>query len=193
MEYALQVSEPYDRLLEEAFGYFAAALDPSSPGYTGDRFQFESFPLSPAPLDKVPLLVGGSGRNTTPRLAGTSADEFNVYPGPDQAVQIDRFRSAAIDAGRDPESIRLSSSGQVVAATTESALNDLLDENASAAGITREELDADYEKRHTPRGTYGHVREQLAKFARLGIMHFYFQGAFAPSTTGQLLQGLGIS
>ncbi len=180
-------------LLEEALGYLSAALDPSYPGFTGAHFQLEAFPLSPDPLGKVPLLVGGKGQHKTPRLAGTYADEFNVYPGPNMAARVERFRHAAVEADRDPETIRLSSSGQVVAATTAAELDDLLNENAATAGITRDELEAFYEQRHTPRGTYEQVREQLDEFSRLGISRFYLQGTFSATTTGRLLEGLGVS
>lgn len=63
---------------------------------------------------------------------------------------------------------------------------------ASESGVSREELDAYYEKRQTPIGTYEQVREILDRFAALGIERFYFQGAFTPEGTGQLLDGLSI-
>ncbi|MEN8238665.1 MAG: LLM class flavin-dependent oxidoreductase [Actinomycetota bacterium] len=179
--------------LEEALAYVTAAFDPETPGFTGEYYQLESFPLSPAPLGKLPILVGGTGAHKTPKLAGRYADEFNVYPGPDLAARIDRFRVAAIDAGRDPDTILLSSSGQVVAAATEADFEDLMNANAEKAGITREELEGHYEKRQTPRGTYEQVNETLDRFTDLGIQRFYFQGIFTPTDTGRLLDGLGVT
>ena len=179
--------------LEEALGYVTAAFDPESPGFTGKFYQLESFPLSPAPLSKIPILVGGTGAHKTPRLAGRYADEFNIYPGPDLADRIERFRDAAIDAGRDPDGIRLSSSGQVVAAETEAEYEDLMNENASEAGISREELDGHYEKRQTPRGTYEQVQEILAGFSDLGIERFYVQGVFTQPDMEKLFDGLGVT
>ncbi len=178
--------------LEEALGYVTAALDPDTPGFAGEFYQLEAFPLSPAPLDKIPILVGGMGAHKTPRLAGRYADEFNIYPGPDFAGRIERFRAAAIDAGRDPDDILLSSSGQVVAAETEADFENLMSSNASQAGITREELDAHYEKRNTPRGTYEQVREILSGFSELGIERFYVQGVFFRPDMGKLFDGLGV-
>jgi alkanesulfonate monooxygenase SsuD/methylene tetrahydromethanopterin reductase-like flavin-dependent oxidoreductase (luciferase family) len=178
--------------LEEALAYVTAAFDPETPGFTGEHYRLEPFPLSPAPLGKIPILVGGTGAHKTPRLAGTYADEFNVYPGPDIADRIDRFRRAATDAGRDPDTIRLSSSGQVVAAETEAEYEDLMNANASEAGISREELDGHYEKRQTPRGTYEQVRKILEGFSDLGIERFYFQGVFNQPDMGTLIDGLGV-
>lgn len=186
------ISERFARL-EEALGYLSAAFDPEFPGYRGERYQLEPFPLSPTPKNRVPLVVGGTGKHRTPRLAGTYADEFNVYPGPDMAERIGRFREAARSVGRDPDTIRLSSSGQVVAASTRHEFEVLMDANAAEAGLTREQLDAHYEKRQTPRGTYDQVNELLNGFSDLGISRFYFQGIFTSSDTGKLLDGLGIA
>ena len=185
------MTERFTRL-EEALAYLTAAFDPETPGYTGEYYQLESFPLAPQPLSKIPILVGGTGAHKTPRLAGMYADEFNVYPGPDLADRIDRFRTAAIDTGRDPDAILLSSSGQVVAAETETEFEDLMNSNASEAGISREELDGHYEKRQTPRGTYEQVRETLEGFSDLGIERFYFQGVFGQPDMGKLFDGLGV-
>ena len=179
--------------LEEALAYLTAAFDPEAPGYTGEYFQLEPFPLAPSPLRKIPILVGGTGAHKTPRLAGMYADEFNVYPGPDLADRIERFHAAAIDAGRDPDDILLSSSGQIVAAETEAEFEDLMNSNASEAGISREELDGHYEKRQTPRGTYEQVRETLESFSDLGIERFYVQGVFTQPDMGKLFDGLGVT
>lgn len=185
------MSERFDRL-EEALGYLTAAFDPDHPGYRGMHYQLESFPLSPSPIGTVPLLVGGTGPYKTPRLAGMFADEFNIYPGADMAQRIQRFRDAAAEAGRDPSKIRLSSSGQVVAAETEAEFEDLMNAEAVESKISREELDAHFEKRQTPRGTYEQVNQQLAELQQLGVSRFYFQGIFLPGDTGKLLDGLGV-
>lgn len=179
-------------MLEEALGYIRAALDPAAPGYDGEHYQLEAFPLSPAPVGKVPIVVGGTGKYKTPRLAGEFADEFNVYPGPGLAERLDRFRAAALEAGRDPDEVLLSSSGQVIATETEEEFEAVMNVKADEAGVTREELDAYYEKRQTPRGTYTQVRQTLNRFATLGIERFYFQGPFTPADTGRLLDGLGV-
>jgi alkanesulfonate monooxygenase SsuD/methylene tetrahydromethanopterin reductase-like flavin-dependent oxidoreductase (luciferase family) len=179
--------------LEEALAYITAAFDPDTPGYAGEYYQLEQFPLAPEPLGRIPILVGGTGNHKTPRLAGMYADEFNVYPGPSLADRIGRFRAAAIEAGRDPDSILLSSSGQVVAAETEAEFEDLMNSNASEAGISREELDEHYEKRQTPRGTYEQVSETLESFSDLGVERFYIQGVFTQPDMGKLFDGLGVT
>jgi alkanesulfonate monooxygenase SsuD/methylene tetrahydromethanopterin reductase-like flavin-dependent oxidoreductase (luciferase family) len=186
-----EMTDRFERL-EEALAYITAGLDPEHPGFKGDHYELEAYPISPAPIGKLPLLVGGTGPHKTPRLAGRYADEFNIYPGADMADRIERFRNAAVEAGRDPDEIRLSSSGQVFAADTKAEFEELMDLNAAEAGISREELEGHYEKRQTPRGTFDEVNEQLAGFANMGVSRFYFQGVFMPTDTGKLLDGLGI-
>lgn len=186
------MSERFD-MLREALAYLSAGFSQDHPGFQGDHYQLEDFPLSPAPIGEIPLLVGGTGKHKTPRLAGEFADEFNVYPGPDMAERIHRFRIAASNAGRDPDSIRLSSSGQVVATATEEEFEDRMNADAEAAGLTRDQLETHYEKRQTPRGTYEQVNHQLATFESLGVTRFYFQGVFSPSDIGLLLDGLGVA
>ncbi len=178
--------------LGEALAYVRAAFDPESPGFQGEHYQLAPFPLAPAPLGRIPLIVGGIGKHKTPRLAGKYADEFNIYPGSELVERIARFNDAAVEAGRDPDQIRLSSSGQVIAAETSAEFEDLMAERASDAGISRDELEAQFEKRQTPRGRYDQVRESLADLASLGIERFYFQGTFTPADTGRLLDGLGV-
>ena len=186
-----EISERF-ALLEDALGYLKAAFDPEAPGHRGTRFELEPFPIAPAPIDGIPLLVGGTGKHKTPRLAGTYADEFNVYPGRDMADRIERCRRAAVDAGRDPDAIRLSSSGQVIAAETVDEFEELMAIRAREAGLTRDELEAYFEKRQTPRGTFEQVREQLDGMEDVGVSRFYFQGIFAPGDMGTLLDGLGV-
>jgi len=178
--------------LEEALAYITAGLDPDHPGFKGDHYQLEAFPLSPEPTGTLPILVGGTGKYKTPRLAGQYADEFNIYPGADMPNRIERFRTAAVEAGRDPDEIRLSSSGQVVATETTAEFEELMDSQAAEAGISREELEGHYEKRQTPRGTYEQVNEQLASFREMGVSRFYFQRVFTTTETAELLDGLGI-
>ncbi len=67
-----------------------------------------------------------------------------------------------------------------------------MNQTAENASMTREELDAHYEKRQTPRGTYEQVNAQFEEFAELGLTRFYFQGVFTQTDTGRLLDGLGV-
>jgi alkanesulfonate monooxygenase SsuD/methylene tetrahydromethanopterin reductase-like flavin-dependent oxidoreductase (luciferase family) len=185
------VAERFD-MLEEALGYIRAGLDPAHPGFAGERYRLEPFPITPMPVGRIKILVGGTGAHRTPHLAGTYADEFNVYPGHDMADRIARAREAAARAGRDPEDLFLSSAGQVVGADSDEELDTILDERARASGMTREELDAAIARRNSPIATWSELRRQLADMEAAGIGRFYLQGGFDEEATPHLMERLGI-
>lgn len=176
-------------MLEEVLQYVRAAIDPEAPGFKGDRYALESFPLAPEPVG-LRVVVGGTGSHRTPHLAGTYADEFNVYPGNDMDERIARARMAAEAVGRDPDSLLVSSAGQIVAAETEPEVEDELNQRAADAGLTREELDTAFARRHTPIGTYDQLREQFGMMEALGVTRFYLQGGFDPEATGAIVDAL---
>jgi alkanesulfonate monooxygenase SsuD/methylene tetrahydromethanopterin reductase-like flavin-dependent oxidoreductase (luciferase family) len=169
-------AERFD-LLEEALAYISAGLMEENPGFEGEQFRLQAFNALPRATGPLPLLIGGIGAHKTPRLAGRYADEYNVYPSDldSMRARIERARKAAAEAGRDPDAILLSSAGQVQTAPTEAAYRELLGELAADAGVTAEELEAGYEMRGTPRGTYEQVAEMMAGYASLGIERFYLQ------------------
>ncbi len=174
-------------MLEEAMGYITAALADEPTGFSGSHYRLEPFPIAPRPVGPVRLIIGGTGPKRTPYLAGTYADEFNVYPGDDIEERIERARRAAKEAGRDPDELLISSAGAVVAAPTDGELEDRLDSIAEGAGITREELAAHHARRQTPIGTYDYLREYFSRLEGAGIRRFYLQGSVDPGETGALL------
>jgi alkanesulfonate monooxygenase SsuD/methylene tetrahydromethanopterin reductase-like flavin-dependent oxidoreductase (luciferase family) len=177
-------------MLEEALAYARAMLSDDPIGFDGDHYTLEAFPIAPKPNGHVKLLVGGIGATKTPRLAGAYADEFNVYPGPDLEIRIDRARAASSAAGRDPDALMLSSAGQVVGAATEAELEQRLDALAEESNMTRDELATLFAKRDTPIGTYGQLREQFAVLEGLGISRFYLQGGYDPDRTPELVESV---
>lgn len=186
------MSERFERLAE-ALAYLAAAFDETHPGFSGTHYNLEPFPLNPPPVSPIPIVIGGTGAHKTPRLAGTYAHEFNVYPGEDLGDRIRRMRDAANAAGRDPDTIMLSSAGQVIATETTREFEELMDERAAESGMSREELEDYFNKRKTPRGTYEQVRATLDEFASHGITRFYFQAIFAPGDLDALMKGLELT
>jgi alkanesulfonate monooxygenase SsuD/methylene tetrahydromethanopterin reductase-like flavin-dependent oxidoreductase (luciferase family) len=185
------MSERFD-MLEESLAYTRAALADEPVGYSGRHYTLEPFPISPRPVGKVRLLVGGGGPSKTPRLAGTYADEFNVSLGDDLANRIDRARTAAAAAGRDPDALVLSSVGQIVGAASESDLEHRLGVLAAEAGVTIHELAEQLKRRRTPTGTYDQLSERFDELADLGITRFYIQGGLDNDRRAELLDGLGI-
>jgi alkanesulfonate monooxygenase SsuD/methylene tetrahydromethanopterin reductase-like flavin-dependent oxidoreductase (luciferase family) len=163
-------------MLEEALGYVRAMWDDKSPGFAGVHFTLERAQTLPQARG-LRLVVGGVGPSKTPRLAGRFADEYNCYPAPLEQfkLRIERARSAAIAASRDPAHLLISSSGAVVAAPTRNGYTEVLAGQAADAGMSVEELEAHMDKRATPRGTYEDVAAQLAAMAEAGMRRFYLQ------------------
>jgi alkanesulfonate monooxygenase SsuD/methylene tetrahydromethanopterin reductase-like flavin-dependent oxidoreductase (luciferase family) len=164
-------------MLEEALRYVRAGLDAGGPGFAGAHYTLQPFPIRPVPDRPIPLIVGGIGARATPRLAGRYADEFNAYPAaPDVfATKVDAMRKSAVDSGRDPDAIRLSSAGALLSAPTEVEYLDELKRVAEESGSPVEELEAYFEHLNTPRGSYEQVAEKLAELERAGVSRFYLQ------------------
>ena len=173
-----ETSERFERL-EEALAYLRAGLDPAATGYEGRFFRLEATEVAPMPIGQIRLAVGGVGERRTPSLAGQYADEYNVFPGTAQHVsaRLGRARAAAHAAGRDFDEILLSSSGQVLAAPTEAQYREKLAAMAERINLDVEEIEAHYEHRNTPRGSYEQVADQIGLLSTFGISRFYLQWA----------------
>jgi alkanesulfonate monooxygenase SsuD/methylene tetrahydromethanopterin reductase-like flavin-dependent oxidoreductase (luciferase family) len=178
-------------LLEEALAYTRAALSDEPVGYSGDHFSLEAFPISPRPTGTIKILIGGGGSSKTPRLAGTYADEFNVFLRAGLVDRIDRAREAAAAADRDPDDLMLSSIGPVVGGETESDVERRLGMLAERSGSRRDDYADSLQSQGTPIGTYGRLRERFAELEALGISRFYIQGGYDSEHTPELLDALG--
>lgn len=165
-------------MTEEALGYLRAAFADSPTDFSGDFYSLKGFDIQPRP--ELKLVVGGTGVVKTPRLAGAYGDELNAYPAAADAylTKVELAREAAANAGRNPEALLISSSGQIVAADTEAEYHDLLVEIAAAADTTAERIEEEAAKRNAPRGTWEQVRSILAGMGESGMTRFYFQGEF---------------
>ncbi|MEV7012092.1 TIGR03619 family F420-dependent LLM class oxidoreductase [Streptosporangium sp. NPDC051022] len=86
-------------------------------GFDGEFFTFDGLSQFPKPhgVTHLPIHVGGSSRAAA-RRAGRRGDGY--FPGgaldPDErAIQLDIARSAAVEAGRDPETLEYTRSGPI--------------------------------------------------------------------------------
>lgn len=168
------LAERFD-MLEDALGYLRAAFAAAPTAHQGPFYRLEAFEMMPS--ERVPLVVGGRGIRRTPRLAGAFADEFNAYPaGPEEfAAKIGVARAAAVAAGRDPDALLLSSSGNVVVAATEAGYRQKLSRQAKSAGMAVTDIEAHLAQRNTPRGTADQVQSVLADLEAAGVKRFYVQ------------------
>lgn len=110
--------------------------------FDGEHYTFADSPGLPKPVQAPhpPIVVGGGGRRRTPSLAAAHADEFNVpFVGIDDLVdRTDRADEACRDAGRDPASLRRSTTQVLCAGKDEAELA----RRADAIGRDPDELRA---------------------------------------------------
>ena len=164
---------PRFEMLTEQLGYLTALREGRS--FEGDYYRLQQFDHQPT-FD-VPLLVGGSGSNKTPDLAGRYCDEFNIFPKPadDLKRRIERCHHAAEKAGRDPKDIKLSFVATPVAGVDEPTYRGVLEAAASDFDREPEVLEARLAARGTPFGTPERVRARLEELEELGITRLYLQ------------------
>lgn len=119
------VGERFERLEEQLA--IITGLWECEPGatfsYNGKHYELIGSPALPKPVQRPrpPVIVGGGGSRITPRLAARFADEFNApFMDPERAArQFERVRDACREAGRDPQSLRLSAAVTICCGTTE--------------------------------------------------------------------------
>ena len=117
------------------------------------------------------MVVGGKGQIKTPTLAGRYADEFNVYPGPEETgARIAPGRNARLLLpGRDPDALLISSAGSVLVGTDEADYRERLAALAPRIGPTvRRSSKPTSTKRRTPRGTAEQVQRATGRDGVVG-------------------------
>jgi F420-dependent oxidoreductase-like protein len=136
--------------------------------FTGEYYTVTDSPGLPKPAQRPrpPVLLGGTGRRTTPRLAATYADEYNVPFASlaDTAKAFGRVREAA--AGREHWPMTYSAAQTVCCGRTPAEL----DRRAAAIGREISEL-----RSSGLAGTPDELAEQIGKFAGIGAQRIYLQ------------------
>jgi alkanesulfonate monooxygenase SsuD/methylene tetrahydromethanopterin reductase-like flavin-dependent oxidoreductase (luciferase family) len=164
--------ERFDRL-EEGLHYLRAAFSGEE---FGGRYYRTTADSLPRPTG-LRLIVGGSGPERTPALAGRFADEYNHFVNRADVIapKVERMREAAINSERDPAAIVVSVMGPAVVAETEDELGRLLAEGASMRKIEVPELRKRWDGNGVPYGTIDQVQEKLASLADVGVSKYYLQ------------------
>jgi alkanesulfonate monooxygenase SsuD/methylene tetrahydromethanopterin reductase-like flavin-dependent oxidoreductase (luciferase family) len=159
--------------LEESLQYLRAAFDGGS--FAGRYYSFEA-DARPRPTG-LHLLVGGSGPEKTPTLAGRFADEYNHFAiAPEQlAVKIEIMKEAARAAGRNPDNITVSVMGPAMLATDDGRLSELMKKAATFRNISVSELEDRWNAAGVPRGTPDRAAEGFAAFSAVGVTKYYLQ------------------
>jgi F420-dependent oxidoreductase-like protein len=138
--------------------------------FAGEHYQLAGSPALPKPVQDggVPILVGGRGKQRTPRLAARYAGEFNVpfAPVEENARLFAGVRGACEEAGRDPASVVYSSALVLCAGRDEAELA----RRAAAIGREVDEL-----REHGAAGTPAEVVDTLGRYAEAGASRVYLQ------------------
>lgn len=170
------LSERY-RLLEESLGYVRAGLTTPNLGFAGNIYRLRPHPIAPPPTGRVRIMVGGGGARRTPRIAGTYADEYNIFPmeSEEMRARIDVAHVACEAAGRDPDHLVLSSGGPIITGATNADFREDLCRHAGHARMATDELERDHRANHRLVGTHDEVAQRLAELASVGISRFYLR------------------
>ena len=167
-------AERFERLAE-ALPYLRAAFEQDHASATGEYYSIDA-EVRPRPTG-IRLVVGGSGPVKTPKLAGTYADEYNHFSAlPDVlAPKIDVLRSAASDAGRDPEAIEVTIMGPVITGKDSADFRDRLERMATERDTDPETLLERWKSNGIPVGPPDDVRATMAALERVGVDRYYLQ------------------
>ena len=164
--------ERFDRLEESL--EIVTGLWTTPPGekfsFQGEHYQVADSPALPKPVQspRPPVLVGGTGKRRTPRLAARYAEEFNV---PFSSVAetraiFERVRDACSEAGRDAGSLVYSNALVLCCGKDEPELAQ------RAAAIGRE---VDEVRANGLAGTPDEVVERIGEYAETGAERIYLQ------------------
>lgn len=181
-------SERWQRL-EDAVDYLEAAFGSGRGEHEGPFYNLD-LDVRPKPTG-IRIIIGGSGPQRTPRLAGARADEYNFFvcPQEEARAKIAVMREAA--GGRRVEATMM---GPVTIAGSDGELADRLVAAAGRRDITSDELISRWEKAGVVFGTPGQVREKIAAFEDAGVERIYLQWLDLPDYDGlgrmlELVQG----
>ncbi|MGI9529302.1 MAG: LLM class flavin-dependent oxidoreductase [Acidimicrobiia bacterium] len=169
------VSERFERL-EEALAYITTAF--SGGGTTsGTYYSLDLDTVAPKASQNLRIVVGGGGPKKTPTLAGTFANEYNMFLTNRETLgaRLAVFRSAAEAAGRNPDEILVSFAGPAMFFATEAEHDAAMTERAAKRGITPDEYTAMLSDRSIPHGTLDDGAAAMAEYASWGVGRYYVQ------------------
>ncbi|GHI03130.1 LLM class F420-dependent oxidoreductase [Streptomyces cellostaticus] len=138
--------------------------------YEGTHYRLTDSPALPKPVQqpRPPVLIGGDGPVRTPRLVAAYADEFNVPFLSLEATTplFERARQACDTAGRDPDTLHLSTAQVLCCGRTRQELR----RRAEALGPEG----GPFAKSRIS-GTPSEVVDTIGRFAEAGVSRLYLQ------------------
>lgn len=155
---------------EEALGYLDAAFTDGHGTFDGKHYQLDA-DVKPNP-EGLRLIIGGSGKQRTPTLAGTTADEYNFFicPPDEARAKIEVMREAAGD--REVETTVM---GSFLVGKTEGDFRSRLASAASGRGVQPQELEKKFDEAGMIIGTASQAAEKIAALEDAGVERIYVQ------------------
>ncbi|MDT0305685.1 LLM class F420-dependent oxidoreductase [Streptomyces sp. DSM 44917] len=137
--------------------------------FEGTYYRLTDSPALPKPVQRrVPVIIGGTGKERTPRLAARYADEFNVpfASAEDSAAQFARVRRAAEEAGRKGDDLVYSNALVACVGRDEAEIA----RRAAAIGREVPEL-----RRNGLAGSPDEVVDRIGRYLEAGSSRIYLQ------------------
>ena len=121
--------------LEEALQIIVPMLNGERPSLDGKHYQVTDAINSPAPLSKIPIMIGGSGEKKTLRMVAQYADESNLT-GPAEEIprKLEALAGHCERLGRDRDEIKVTKLVMGVCAPTMEEANASIDEFVALHG-----------------------------------------------------------
>ncbi len=162
--------------LEESLAYIRTVFDGGG-NFDGSHFSLDLPSVSPKASRGLRIVVGGGGPKKTPRLAGTYADEYNMFVTDHDTLEqrLDVMRKAATAAGRNPDTILISFAGPSFIYATEAEHAAALEERGAKREMTPDEYATFLDERSVPHGTPERARAAIDQMASWGVGRFYVQ------------------
>jgi alkanesulfonate monooxygenase SsuD/methylene tetrahydromethanopterin reductase-like flavin-dependent oxidoreductase (luciferase family) len=164
-------------MLEESLIYIREALSGNAKGFQGEYYQLEQFPVEPATLQDIPIIIGGGGKVKTPTLAGKYSEEFNIYAGPKETLvnSISLFREVAAENGRDASTLEITTACPPVVGLTQERVGESVTAAAKALAQTKEEIVTTWKEKNYLYCTPNEVATTLSMWQEVGIEAVYLQ------------------
>jgi len=147
----------------------------TEPNFTfeGQHYRTENLTISPPPVRRPPLLIGGSGEKVTMRIAARHASIWNNGAGHQARLghKIEVLRRHLKDAGRDPDSIRISQQCMVLITEKDEEVEPMLQRAEKLFGGHMSDVRAPLAIAGTPTT----VAEPIHRHIALGCSHFMFK------------------
>ena len=164
-------------MLEESLIYIREALSGNNQGFKGQYYELEKFPVEPATLSEIPIIIGGGGKVKTPTLAGKYSEEFNIYAGPKETLQnsISLFKSVASANGREEKKLEITTACPPVVGLTKESVDNSLISAAKKLIQPEDEIAKNWQDRSYLYGTPEDVVKTLSMWQEVGIEAVYLQ------------------